>query len=441
MQQSNAPSKISVAFAESGAKNTIPTASQIGIVDGAASFTDGFPPLTSSPISAGGVPPSRLDMNGVLYSLSAASKWNAAGGGYAYDAAFSSAVSGYPKGARVLRADGLGYWMSVADGNTTDPDGGSPANWVPDVSSGIASVTMTSSNVTLTPAQYGMPIIKLQGTLTANLNLTFPAIGTEWVVINGCTGAYSVTCKTASGTGVAIPTGRTRTVVGDGTNLVAQDAGALLNVQTFTSSGTYTPTAGTTSIIVEVQAAGGGSGGCVATSASQLSYGGGGGAGTFVKARITSGFSGAAVTIGSAGAAGAAGAAGGNGGATSFGSLVSCPGGNGGAAGAAITASQGHVGFSGGAKGGAPTISGATALQTVRGAPAGFFHDTATSTIGSAGGSSPHGNGGAPAVINGAVDPANGYGAGAAGPVNGPSQSAKVGAAGTPGFVVIYEYS
>ena len=58
MQSSNIPSKIPLPFAYSASGsyiNTIPTASQIGIVNGKASLTDGFPPLTFSPISAGGV--------------------------------------------------------------------------------------------------------------------------------------------------------------------------------------------------------------------------------------------------------------------------------------------------------------------------------------------------------------------------------------------------
>ena len=58
MQLINAPGKLVLPFANAGAKNTIPTASQIGIVAGAASLTDGFPPLTRTPLAAGGVPPS-----------------------------------------------------------------------------------------------------------------------------------------------------------------------------------------------------------------------------------------------------------------------------------------------------------------------------------------------------------------------------------------------
>lgn len=224
MQLTNTPGKLVLPFANAGAKNTIPTASQIGITAGAASLTDGFPPLTRTPIAAGGVPPSGLDMNGILYALSAALRWDNAGGGYVFDSTFAndSNVGGYPKGARILRSDGLGYWLNTAENNTTDPEavGGAAAGWVPDLTNGVAAVTMTSSNVTLTALQYGKPIIVLSGTLTANLNLIFPALAGEWTVVNNCTENFTVTCKTATGTGITMATGgRKRILWCDGTNM------------------------------------------------------------------------------------------------------------------------------------------------------------------------------------------------------------------------------
>mgnify|MGYP000930773429 CR=1 FL=1 len=219
MQSSDKPSKLTLPFANSGARNTIPEASQIGITDGAASLTDGFPPLTRTPIAAGGVPPSGLDMNGILYAVSALARWFATGGGFVYDSSFSTSVSGYPMGARVMRSDGLGYWLNTVEGNMADPEGATPTGWVPDLTSGIASITMTSANVTMTPAQYGKPIISITGTLTANLNLVFPAIIGKWIVVNGTSGAYTITCKTSSGTGIVLNPGASLYVYGDGTNI------------------------------------------------------------------------------------------------------------------------------------------------------------------------------------------------------------------------------
>lgn len=241
MQLTNTPGKLVLPFANAGAKNTIPTASQIGITAGAASLTDGFPPLTRTPIAAGGVPPSGLDMNGILYELSAILRWANAGGGYAYDAAFAtdSNVGGYPKGARIMRSDGLGYWFNTVENNTTDPEaaGAAAAGWVPDFTNGVTSVAMASANVTLTPLQYGKPIIVITGTLTANLNLIFPTIVNEWTVINNTTGPYTITCKTAAGTGLVVNTAAL--IVGDGTNIQSAitDAAALFGETVATATG------------------------------------------------------------------------------------------------------------------------------------------------------------------------------------------------------------
>jgi hypothetical protein len=123
MQLSNIPAKILKAFAFAGGKNTIPLDSQVGITPGAASYEDGFPPLTRTPLVAGGVPPSGLDMNGVLYEATNSINWLNAGGGYPYDATFATnpEVNGYPNGARILRSDADGYWLNLADNNTTNP--------------------------------------------------------------------------------------------------------------------------------------------------------------------------------------------------------------------------------------------------------------------------------------------------------------------------------
>lgn len=221
MQSSDIPSKLLIPFAEDGGRNAIPTESQIGITGGKASLADGFPPVTRIPTAAGGIPPFGLDMNGILYVISAICRWQTAGAGFPYDADFATdpLVSGYPAGARVMRDDAQGYWLNTADNNETDPadSGAAAAGWVPDFAHGVASVTMTSSHVTLTPAQYGLPIIVITGALTTNLNLIFPDISGSWTILNRTTGDYSITLKTASGTGVTIKNGFTG-IVASGSN-------------------------------------------------------------------------------------------------------------------------------------------------------------------------------------------------------------------------------
>ncbi|KVS50710.1 hypothetical protein WK39_28020 [Burkholderia cepacia] len=121
-------------FATNGLKNTIPEASQAGVVPGAASLNDGFPPNTMQPKTQGGIPPDGKDFNGILFVLSAVARWMQAGGSFIYDPAFASNpnLGGYPKGAALLRADLAGFWFNTADNNTTSPDAvdGSARGWV-----------------------------------------------------------------------------------------------------------------------------------------------------------------------------------------------------------------------------------------------------------------------------------------------------------------------
>ncbi len=215
------PSKITLPFANSGVKNTIPVASQIGITAGRASYTDGFPPLTMTQLEAGGVPPFGQDFNGVFYAMSQLDRWANAGAGFPYDGTFAndSNIGGYPKGAAVLRSDGKGYWVNLADDNITNPES-SPTGWGIGQNSGITAITMTSSNYTLTPLEYGLGVIRITGLLTTDLNLIFPNIsGTNWLIINSTTGSFNITAKTPSGSGIII--GDSTYVSCDGTNIIS----------------------------------------------------------------------------------------------------------------------------------------------------------------------------------------------------------------------------
>src|SRR4051794_19790324 len=82
-----------------------------------------------------------------------------------------------------------------------------------------------SSNVALTEAQAENGVQEYSGLLTGNINVTIPdvtaAAGTSWLVYNNTTGAFTLTLKTVSGTGVALLQGRKTRVFSDGTNLVA----------------------------------------------------------------------------------------------------------------------------------------------------------------------------------------------------------------------------
>ena len=221
MQSSNIPSKIPLPFgyaAGSGYINTIPAASQIGIVNGRASLHDGFPPDTFIPIASGGVPPFGGDVNGILNEITAIQQWQEAGGNWQYDSAFSTTVGGYPKGAILQSSTLAGFWISTAENNTTNPDTGG-SNWTPFNFIGSSSVSITGGTVTLTALQAAYPIIIFSGALTSNATINIPAYASEWVIVNNTSGAYTLQVKTLSGTGVPIAQGTGQSVYGDGTNI------------------------------------------------------------------------------------------------------------------------------------------------------------------------------------------------------------------------------
>jgi len=120
------------ANAAPGMIRTVPAPSQIGIVAGAASLADGFPPLTATQLASGGIPPSIQDFNGIMQWMSAWDQWTAAAGLAPYDPAFSTAIGGYPQGATVLSAVTAGrVWISTVDNNAVNPDGAGQTAWLP----------------------------------------------------------------------------------------------------------------------------------------------------------------------------------------------------------------------------------------------------------------------------------------------------------------------
>lgn len=127
MLASNVPPKFPVPFA-SGAGSAdiraIPVPSQITTLPGAASLTDGFPPLNFTAIAAGGIPPFGQDFNGIFNQITKWNQWHAAGGPVRYDATFATAIGGYPSGALVESNSGHAIYESVADNNTADPNAG-----------------------------------------------------------------------------------------------------------------------------------------------------------------------------------------------------------------------------------------------------------------------------------------------------------------------------
>ncbi len=110
----------------------IPVPTQTGILVGAASFADGFPPVTRTDPALGGVAPYGQDMNGILYMLSQYAALVQGGQWPPFNAAVAAAIAGYFPGAKVASVSVPGrIWTNNLAGNAADPDT-TPANWVAD---------------------------------------------------------------------------------------------------------------------------------------------------------------------------------------------------------------------------------------------------------------------------------------------------------------------
>ena len=224
MQASDIPVKLQIPFGNSaggGFINVIPKDSQIAITPGAASLTDGFPPLTFLPVASGGIPPFGADFNGILYEISAWARWVSAGGPVKYDAAFSTAIGGYPMGAMLTSASGGSWWLSTANNNTTDPDAGG-ANWVW-ISPTISYAGNPNGNVAGLQGTAGLQSPTTVWDITHNVfwvcTTSGNAAAAVWVDVMG--GARSYWC------GVSIGAANVQVVTAP-TNLVGLVAGAVI---------------------------------------------------------------------------------------------------------------------------------------------------------------------------------------------------------------------
>lgn len=242
--------------------------------------------------------------------------------------------------------------------------------------------------------------------------------GGSWIVLDNTGGGVQVAPATKSQHAMQL----------------GQATGRLIGVQRFTTSGTYTPTAGTTSVIVEAVGGGGGGAGAGSTAAGQVSIGSGGGAGGYTKTRLTSGFSGAAITIGAGGAQSSA--AGNGGSATSFAALLAAGGGVGGA----FTAATSTYPFilTGGA-GGNASGGNITSQDGGQGSPA--IICSTTNQQSGAGGSSFFGAGGV--SVSGSNNGINGsgFGSGGSGASSNNGGTAKGSGAGANGVLIVWEYA
>lgn len=382
--------------------------------------------------------------------------------------------------------DGMAFYIKfthASTGNSTLNAGGGAVSITYMDGSGLSSGTIPTNGIGLVaysststafqllniiPSTAGGAITALTGDVTASGTGSVAATIAANAVTNAKLNTMAAnTVKVNATSGTAVPTdfalsastilgrGSAGNIVGVtiGTGLAMSAGGVLSNSassstgittivrQSFTSNGTYTPTANMTYCIIEVIGGGGGGGGAKG-GAAVTTAGGGGGAGKYQRLLATAAQIGAsqAVTIGAAGTAGAATPTnGGDGGNTSVGTLCVGPGGSGGNS--SSTTSPGNGGAGGN------TGTGDLPITNVHAAYGGTGVGASIVTI------SPVGGYGAPSYFSGGIiggkaapasqasgfDADNNTGAGGSGGASG-STTGVAGGAGGSGFVIITEF-
>jgi hypothetical protein len=89
------------------------------------------------------------------------------------------------------------------------------------------SLTGASNPYTLTGAELNRIAYNFGGTLTANINVIVPTTIQQYWVTNATAGGYTITVKTAAGTGITIGNGEAGILYCNGTNVVEADTGGV----------------------------------------------------------------------------------------------------------------------------------------------------------------------------------------------------------------------
>jgi hypothetical protein len=318
---------------------------------------------------------------------------------------------------------------------------------------GVTGTPVTSTGtlgLTTTGNSGGIPYFSSGSVLSSSATLT------QYGIVYGG-GAGAAPAATAAGTsgqllqsnGTSAPTWSTLTaaansgvsITNSAGNITVGTNGVLNTIVTITGATTsYSPSAGTKAIQVELIGAGGG-GGSTTSPGSNGSAGGGGGAGGYIKFYLT-GVSSATtytVAVGTGGAGGSSGSNGSAGNSTTFntGSTTYTAGGGGGGL-------EGNANY--GIPGGAGGTNSGGALISISGSPGGTSWDGNTSAaVSGAGGSSVLGGGGAAVNLTATGGPTTGNagatnsGAGGSGGVT-VGHAAATGGAGANGIIIITEY-
>lgn len=260
-----------------------------------ASIADGFPLLTMTNPSAGGVPPAGADLNGIFKYITGFQSWVNAGGQFNFNSQLASAIGGYPIGAVLQLNGGLGCVVNTVNGNTQDPNA-AMTGWLPyggafpagQVLVGNATGTISSTGLTYTPtaglavvAASTAPFSAVYGGTVA-VTLTPSSSSTNAGIGLGVTSSYAgVQPSTwgALGLNVTATNNATAGVVTNiyGAIIAATHAGAGSTTNLIGTTITLTKSAGTvtnaTGLIISAVSAGSSSNYAITTGAGVVSFG------------------------------------------------------------------------------------------------------------------------------------------------------------------------
>jgi hypothetical protein len=116
--------------------------------------------------------------------------------------------------AQPLRGSDVGVWDTPVNGNFGIIDNSF---------GGLTTIALTNSPVTLSSGQYQCAFIRFTGAITANVAITFPAVGSFYTIINDCTNSsnFILTALTTTvGTRqIGLPPGSMTQIMTDGSNV------------------------------------------------------------------------------------------------------------------------------------------------------------------------------------------------------------------------------
>lgn len=119
----NQPELLLEVFAKNGTKNTLPLVNTDSGNPQRADLTNGFPLATQGSPEDGKLPPERADFNALGFLTTSYDYFYQAGGTFTFNSTVSSAIGGYPLGARLWHTNSSGISMilrSTKDDNTDD---------------------------------------------------------------------------------------------------------------------------------------------------------------------------------------------------------------------------------------------------------------------------------------------------------------------------------